>query len=106
MIRNRVLERLVGVGMVSKEEDGTEIGRRQYYLTVLQKMHVTPSRGEATSEEVEIRKKVQGSVHFEPAERPSLLGECLVLTLEDGRTFKFFLPNSGHNNIEPSGGIE
>ena len=108
MIRDRVVERLVGVGMVSKQKDGTEIGRRRYDLKVLKKMHVTPSRGEATSsKEVEIgKKRVEGSVDFEPAERPLLVGEYLVLTMEDGHTFSFLLPRSRYNSIEPCGGIE
>lgn len=100
----RQIERLTGEGLVTRENGG-EIGRRPYSLTVWQEVHVAQSLGPTPPTELPGLKSVEGTVRFNDDELFKLVGESLELTLQDGRRFKFFLRNS-NGAIAARGGIE
>jgi hypothetical protein len=98
----KLMERVSGVGLVTRE-GGKEIGRRPYDLSVWEERHTVDTFGGRS--EVAGLGEVRGSVVFEDREVFGLVGESLVLQLEDGRQFKFFLRNSD-GTIAPRGGLE
>lgn len=99
----KLLERLRGVGLVVREAGAVPIGPRPYDLSVWQQVHHLETMGGGSSR-VDGLKSVQGSVRLDEDESFSLVGESLILHLEDGRTFPFFLQNSD-GAIAARGGI-
>lgn len=90
-VREVVIERVSGVGLAFRRADGSKAARLRYRITRLREMHDATTFG--ASEEVEGFMVVRGAVE---ADDPSLrlVGEELVLHLDDGRRFNFFVANS------------
>src|SRR5690349_19429027 len=99
MMRMKILERLRGEGVISRE-DGTVVGTRLYNLTIYQEML------DAGGHAIEGMKSIEGAIQLEGYEGWSLLvkGGTLRLRLNDGRTLPFFFSNSD-GTIAATGGF-
>ncbi|MCW5963850.1 MAG: hypothetical protein KIT83_07420 [Bryobacterales bacterium] len=91
------MESLEGKGIVSTESG--ETATVSYYLEVWREVIPTPIYQDPHADMLGLF-EVHG--HIEPM--CFGVGENLVLTLNDGRTFPLFVQNS-HGNISPMGGI-
>ena len=94
----KLIERASGEGPVVKD-DGSRVSRTRYDLEVWQEML------DAGSETLPGLREVVGTVDLQGVEMFGLMGENLVLRLEDGRRFKFFLTDL-HGTVAPRGGLE
>jgi hypothetical protein len=93
MMSDELVEKLNGTGEVTKEAGGT-LGPRRYRLTVWQEIHRVKTMGNNVSR-VEGLKSITGSIELkDDAEGFDLVGQPLVLQLEDGRRFPFFFSSS------------
>ena len=82
------IEELTGTGPVTRE-DGSAVGARHYQLTVWQQQHDDGRGGWIPG-----LFSVEGHVALEAFEGFKLVGESLILELEDGRRLPFFFSNS------------
>jgi Ribbon-helix-helix protein, copG family len=99
-----VVEQLSGVGEVTRESGGTSLGPRRYRLVVWQEIHNVRTMGDAVSR-VEGLRSITGSVELQGHEGlTELVGESLVLQLQDGRRLPFFF-RSSDGSIAPRGSL-
>lgn len=82
------------------DEQGVSVGKTRYSLDIYQDMIIVHTKDGV--DEVPGNKRVGGVVT--DLDTFALLGKSLVLKLQDGRTFPFFIQNSD-GNIAPKGGI-
>ena len=87
-----LVERLSGTGDV-QHEGGAVVGRRRYELVVTREiLYAEDMAGHSTR--IEGLFSIEGSIAAEGFESYSLVGKPLILRLEDGRRFPFFLQHS------------
>lgn len=84
----KLVERLRGVGRVLNEK-GSDLGPASYDLSIWQEVHQVRTFGGTNT--VDGLREIQGTVTGKAA---SLVGEGLVLRLEDERTLPFFFTAS------------
>jgi len=82
-----VIEECRGVGRVYRE-NGEFVREAEYDLQVLQEAHETPSQ------DVPGLRRIEGTIEIGELDL-HLVGEPLVLHLEDGRRLDFFYADSG-----------
>ena len=96
-----IVERLTGEGPVTRE-DGTLIGTRGYDLTIYQKM-LDAGGGET----IPGLRRIEGRLALEGMEAYTLVAanQKLLLKLDDGRVFPFFVSNS-NGAVAAAGNLE
>lgn len=88
MTRMQKVETLVGEGEI-KRENGTSLGIRAYQLTRWQRIHDDGRGGQIPG-----LFSIEGHITLNAYEGLELVGESLVLELQDGRALPFFFKNN------------